>query len=167
MATYWMKTTALVFLLCVLGSCSGPSIQGLSPGEALVIEDGGDTVTYSDADSDLTVTSGDGVVVPDRFPSDFPLPDSATLVTAAENDGLVLLNFEWEGLTKADFSAYIEKAKAAGYSDVVEVVDLDLGGGAFNTGLSLANGIHEVVVSALGDSAGYGQLSLTSGPASQ
>ena len=145
--------------------CGGVEVPLGDSGQSVTIEDQGDTTTFTDEESGLSVTTGEGVEVPAAFPSDFPLPDGATLMSAGENEGFVVLLFEWEGMTKDSFMAYIEQAKAAGYSNTMEVSDLDLGGGAFNTAISLSNGTTELLVSGLGDPAGPGQLSITAGPA--
>lgn len=166
MATYWGPASALALSLSVVTGCAGPSITGLISGEDIVVEDGGSTLTYTDEESGLKISSGQGAEVPDLFPSDFPIPQSATIVSAAENEGYVLLIIEWEGMSRDDFLAYVATAQAAGYSETVEIMDLDLGGGAYNTAVSLSNGTWEVLVSVLGDSENYGQLSVTAGPPS-
>jgi len=147
-----------------LTACASVTIPGVSPGEGVTIEDGGDTVTYTDEESGLKVTSGEGVDIPDGFPADFPLPDQAELLSAADSEGYVALSFEWPGMTKNDFLAYIEKAKAAGYMEDDQISDLDLGEGAFSTTVALSNGSYDVFVSGLGDPSGYGQLSVGAGP---
>lgn len=159
---------ALGFLVMTglsLTACASVTIPGSSSGEGVTIEDGGDTVTYTDEESGLSVTSGEGVDIPEGFPADFPLPDQADLITAGDSEGYVMLSFEWPGMTKDDFLAYIERAKAAGYMEDAQISDLDLGEGAFSTAIGLTNGTYDVLVSGLGDPSGYGQLSLGSGPA--
>jgi hypothetical protein len=156
---------ALIITGLSLTACAGVTIPGASPGEGVTIEDGGDTVTYTDDESGLSVTAGEDVDIPQGFPADLPLPDQANLLSAADSEGYVILSFEWPGMTKNDFLAYIEKAKAAGYMEEEQVSDFDLGDGAFSTSVGLSNGTYEVLVSGLGDATGYGQLSLGAGPA--
>jgi hypothetical protein len=148
-----------------LTACGGVTIPGSSLGEGVTIEDGGDTVTYTDDETGLSVTSGEGAEIPDGFPADFPLPNQADLLTAADSDGFVMLSFEWPEMTKDDFLAYVQTVTAAGYSEEAEISDLDLGEGAFSTAVAVSNGTYEVMIAGLSDASGYGQLSLTASPA--
>lgn len=167
MMTSFFSPLVAVSLALVLTGCGGVEIPLGDSGESITIEDGGDTTTFTDEESGLSVTTGEGVEVPDIFPSDFPLPEGATIISAGENEGFVLLLLQWDGMTRDAFLAYIEQAKAAGYSDASEVIDLDAGGGAFNTAYNLSNGQTDVIVAGLGEPGSPGQLSITAGPASQ
>ena len=161
-----LASLSLASVVLLLTACGGVEIPLGDQGQSITIEDGGDTTTFTDEESGLSITSGEGVEVSDLFPADFPLPDGATVISSGENEGFVLLLLEWEGMTKESFLAYVEQAKAAGYSESTEIIDLDAGGGAFNTAYTLSNGTTEVMVAGLGEPGSPGQLSITSGPAS-
>lgn len=144
----------------------GMTITG-EDGSTMTIDEDGGSVTYSDEEGTTSVQSGDDVQIPAGVPGDLPLPEGATLVSASENDGFYILLWAWQGLDKDQLNAYVSEVQSAGYSNKSDVVDLDLGEGAFNSTYVLSDGTNDITLAALSDSEGYGQLSMSVGPTIQ
>jgi predicted small secreted protein len=181
-----LKISALVVAGMFLAGCSqtaetmieagtGADVE-VSNGEITVTGEDGSSVTvdqedgsvvYTDDEGTTSVQTGGDVQVPDGVPGNLPLPTGAVLTSAGENDGFYLLVWSWEGLDKKTFDSYIESVQSAGYSNKVDVMDLDLGGGAFNTGYLLSDGTTDVTIAAIADSSGPGLINMTIGPANK
>lgn len=169
MRVFPVSVLSIALMTSLLTGCGG-GVELPVPGtdESITVEQDGDKVTYSDEESGTSVTAGEGVEVPESFPSDFPLPDQATILSTVENQEVVAVFMEWDGMTRDGLAAYIDTVKAAGYNQETQAFDMDLGDGAFNTTVSLSNGQTEVlVVGTSDDSASMGQVSLTVMPSTE
>lgn len=143
----------------------GMTVTG-EDGSTLTVDEEEGSMTYTDEEGTTSVQSGGDVQVPDGVPSDLPLPTEAVLVTAAENDGVYVLAWTWEGFSKEAFTAYVDSVESAGYSKTLDVIDLDLGDGAFSLGYVLSDGTNDVTLAGVSDDTGMGQVNMTIGPAS-
>jgi hypothetical protein len=157
----WATKASVVFLLASLTGCGGVSLPLPGSSDSLSVDSDGGTVTFNDSDSGTEIKAGENVDVPDGFPTDIPFPSGAAVSASAVAEETILVMLQWEGMTKSLFEQYIGQVEANGYAQVGDVVELDLGAGAFSQAVSLSNATHDVTISGFGDPAGIGQLTIT------
>lgn len=177
MAIRSLLSSAFVAAALILSGCGGST--EVSPGvdvdisdETVTItgEDGtakldsdGDslTITGGEGDEEYSVTTGGAAEIPANFPSDFPLPEAATLTSAvSESQEMTGLIMEWPGMTADSLKDYLNTVQAAGYTQDGDLYEMDMGGGDFTGGGQFTGTTHSVgIVGTYSD--GVGQLSIT------
>jgi hypothetical protein len=169
--------SALVATALILSGCGGstevaPGVDVDISDETVTItgEDGtatldsdGDslTITGGEGEEEFSVTTGGAAEVPPSFPSDFPLPDKATLTSAvSESQGTTGLIMEWPGMTADSLKDYLDTVQAAGYTQDGDIYEMDMGDGDFTAGGQFTGPSHTVgIVGTSSD--GVSQLSIT------
>lgn len=106
-------------------------------GELTIDKDGGAFV-YEDENTDSNFQVGENLEIPDTVPSDLPMPPDATLVVVSDTGDGVELMWSRDGFTEADFDAYLDTVRAAGFADDGEEVAVDFGGGMFSRSVPFA-----------------------------
>jgi hypothetical protein len=151
--------SALVATALVLSGCGGST--EVSPGVDVEISDETLTITGGEGDEEYSVTTGGAAEIPANFPSDFPLPEDATLTSAvSESQEMTGLIMEWPGMTADSLKDYLNTVQAAGYMQDGDMYEMDMGGGDFSAGGQFTGSTHTIgIVGTSSD--GVGQLSIT------
>ena len=177
MITRGFLPAALIAAALILSGCGGstevaPGVEVDTSDETVTItgEDGtatldsdGEslTITGGEGDEEYSVTTGGAAEIPANFPSDFPLPEDATLTSAvSESQEMTGLIMEWPGMTPDSLKDYLNTVQSAGYTQDGDMYEMDMGGGDFSAGGQFTGSTHTVgVVGTSSD--GVGQLSIT------
>ncbi len=131
-------------------SDEGVTITGES-GESMTIDAEGDTMTFTDEEQDLSVTTGADLELPDAWPEGLPVPPAESIISASEDgSGIIIVSWSWGAMTMEDFDAYVAALESAGYTKQPDGLVQDFGDDGFLRGESLASTAHELSVQGQG-----------------
>lgn len=126
-------------------SDEGVTISG--EGGSVSIDSQGDTMTFTDEEQGLTVTTGADQELPEGWPADIPAPPAEAILSSGTDDsGVIIVSWSWGAMTTQDFDDYVAVLESAGYAKQPDGIEQDYGDDGFLRGASLASATHEVTV---------------------
>jgi hypothetical protein len=103
--------------LGLLGGCGAATPEGVD------IDIEGGEIAISNSEGEFAADFGDASV-PEDFPSEVPLPDLPLLLASSgTTGGTKAWSLTYQGGTRADFDAYVEKIRASGSAESVSSID--------------------------------------------
>lgn len=127
-------------------SDEGMTITGES-GESMTIDVEGDTMTFTDEEQGLSVTTGTDVELPDIWPEGLPVPPADSIISVGDGgSGLIMISWSWGAMTVEDFDTYVAALESAGYTKQPDELNQDFGDDGFLRGVTMANATEEVFV---------------------